>query len=53
MVSVIFVIFGIIDFIGGLVLALSTGLFLGDIAKFIGWVLILKGIWTIFTGLTG
>lgn len=53
MVSVIFLVFGFLDLLAGLILTFSGNLVLGDIAKFIGLVLVLKGIWTIITSLTG
>jgi hypothetical protein len=52
MASILFLVFGFVDLLAGLVLILSTGLFLGDIMKIIGWALIGKGIWTIITGLS-
>jgi len=51
MASIIFLIFGIVDFLAGITLALSSGLFLGDAAKYIGLALIGKGIWTIITSI--
>lgn len=53
MVSVMFLAFGIVDFLAGVTLTFSSGSFLGDIAKYIGLVLIGKGVWTIITGLKG
>ncbi len=53
MVSVMFLIFGILDLLAGLILTLSGNLLLGDTAKYIGLVLIGKGIWTIITSLKG
>ena len=51
MVSVIFLIFGVIDFLAGAILVGSGISFLGDVAKFIGIALLLKGIWTIITSI--
>lgn len=52
MANVTFLIFGFIDLLAGLVLALSSGLILGDIGKYLGVILIGKGLWTIATSFT-
>jgi hypothetical protein len=44
-------VFGIIDTSAGVILAVSSGIFLGEVAKYLGFVLIGKGLWTIFTSI--
>jgi len=51
MVSVLFLIFGILDFLAGIILFLTTVAVLPEISKFIALVLIGKGIWTIITSI--
>lgn len=51
MVSVLFLIFGILDFLAGIILVFSSVSILPGIAKYVGLFLIGKGIWTIFTSL--
>ncbi|MEM5793935.1 MAG: hypothetical protein QXS48_03270 [Candidatus Aenigmatarchaeota archaeon] len=49
MVSILFIIFGIIDLLGGIVLTFGSVTFLPQIAKYIGLFLIAKGLWTLIT----
>jgi len=49
MVNFMFLIFGLIDFIAGMILTFTSIATLPEIAKFIGLFLIGKGIWTIVT----
>lgn len=52
MVSFMILIFGIIDFIAGIILTF-TATILPEVSRFIGLVLIGKGVWTIITSLIG
>lgn len=51
MVSILFLIFGTIDFLAGLILFFTTIAVLPEVAKVIGLALIGKGIWTIVTSI--
>lgn len=44
-------IFGIVDLLGGLALTFGSVSFLSQIAKYVGIILIAKGIWTIITSI--
>jgi len=49
MVNFMFLIFGLIDFIAGIILTFTAAAVLPEIARFIGLFLIGKGIWTMVT----
>ena len=51
MTNPLLLLFGIVDTAAGIILAVGSSSFLGDIARFIGFVLIIKGLWTIFTSI--
>jgi uncharacterized membrane protein HdeD (DUF308 family) len=51
MPSLLFMLFGIIDLVGGIILFFGTVSFLPQIARYIGLILIAKGIWTLITSL--
>ncbi|MGC8812172.1 MAG: hypothetical protein ACP5O8_01115 [Candidatus Aenigmatarchaeota archaeon] len=51
MVSVLFMIFGIIDLLGGIALTFGTVSFLPQISRYIGLFLIAKGLWTLITSI--
>jgi len=48
---VIFALLGIIDLIAGIIIVFSSELVLQPIAKYVGLILIAKGIWSLITGL--
>lgn len=52
MVSFMFLIFGLIDFIAGVILTFGNIAVLPEVSRFIGLALIGKGIWTIITSIT-
>jgi len=49
MVNFMFLIFGLIDFIAGMILTFTGIVVLPEVSRFIGLLLIGKGIWTIVT----
>ena len=49
---VVFLIIGIIDVIAGLMLIFSTSIILPEIAKYVGIILVAKGIWTVLISLS-
>ncbi|MEM5834692.1 MAG: hypothetical protein QXQ69_02495 [Candidatus Aenigmatarchaeota archaeon] len=51
MVSILFMLFGVIDLLGGLALTFGSVSFLPQIAKYVGIILIAKGLWTIITSI--
>jgi len=51
MINFTFLIFGLVDIIAGIIIIFSSGLILGDLAKYVGIVLIGKGIWTVVTSI--
>jgi len=50
MVSIFFLILGIIDTVSALII-ISGNTFLGELAYYLGIILLLKGIWTVITSL--
>ncbi len=46
-----FLVFGVIDFLAGIILLFATAAVLPEISKYVGLVLLGKGIWTIITSI--
>jgi|GEM_PF-5560788 len=46
-----FFLLGLIDVIAGLLIIITENLFLSNIAKYIGIIILIKGIWSIITSL--
>lgn len=46
-----FFVLGLIDVIAGLLIIITENLFLSNIAKYIGIIILIKGIWSIITSL--
>lgn len=44
-------ILGLIDILGGIIILLSPGIFLIEVMKYVGIILLLKGIWSVIMDL--
>lgn len=51
MVSVLFLIFGALDLVGGMILTFGSVTLLPEIARYLGIFLMIKGVYTLFTSL--
>jgi uncharacterized membrane protein HdeD (DUF308 family) len=49
--NVLLLVLGLIDTIAGIVIIVSPNLILSGIAGYVGWALLIKGIWSMLFGL--
>jgi uncharacterized membrane protein HdeD (DUF308 family) len=50
--NILLLILSLVDIIAGIIIIVSPNLILSGIAGYVGWALLIKGIWSMFFGLS-